>query len=114
MKQFAVACFVTGLVLLLTAFVIALAGWAKLAGETGIMQAILAVLGVIALSLAVSGILSKGKDRWRSFTMLAVLLVIFCVLAFFSVGLIAGPFVLAFLGFSVWKLVNRKKVCQAC
>ncbi len=103
-----VATFAIGCAVLLAAFGVGWADWGELANRIGLMQILMGVLGVMVLLLVGLCILSKGRERWTSLTLGAILLLGFSALLFFSVGWLITPAALLLLGLSIWKLLHRR------
>ena len=103
-----VATFAIGCAVLLAAFGVGWADWGELANRVGIMQILMGALGILVILLMVMGILSKGRERWTSLTLGAILLLGFSALLFFSVGWLIAPAALLLLGLSIWKLLHRR------
>ena len=97
-----------GCAILLTAFGIGWADWGGLANRIGIMQILMGALGVMVVLLVILGILSRGRERWTSLTLGAILLLGFSALTIFSVGMFVAPVGLFLLGFSIWKLLHHR------
>lgn len=95
--------FVAGCIVLVAAFGIGWANWGRLANQEVVMQTLMGTLVAVALLLAVIGILSKGKDKWRALTLDGVLLLGFSVLLF-DVGLLFAPLGLFLFIYSLLKL----------
>jgi len=107
------ASFMVGCAVLFSAFVIGWSDWGKLANRIGIMQILMGALGILVILLMVMGILSKGRERWTSLTLGAILLLGFSALLFFSVGWLIAPAALLLLGLSIWKLLHRRTELNA-
>ncbi len=100
--------FAVGCAILFAAFGIGWADWGKLANRIGIMQILMGALGVVVVLLVVSGILSRGKERWTALLFVAILLLGFSALTVASIGIIVAPIGLLLLGFSIWRLLHRQ------
>ncbi len=96
--------FIIGCAVLFAAFGIGWADWGKLPNQVIIMQTLMGGLAVVVVLLAVMGVLSKGKERWKVFALDAILLLGFSALVFFSVGWLAAPVAVILLVFSLGKL----------
>lgn len=113
MKMLRLVSFIVGCATIFAAFGIGWANWGELANRIGIMQILMGVLGVMVVLLVVLGILSRGKERWTSLTLGAILLLGFSALTLFSVGIFVAPVALILLGISLWKL-HRLAACKVC
>ncbi len=96
--------FIIGCAVLFAAFGIGWADWGKLPNQVIIMQTLMGGLAVVVVLLAVMGVLSKGKERWKVFALDAILLLGFSALVFFSVGWLAAPVAVILLVFALGKL----------
>lgn len=114
MKKASAVVFAVGCALLIAGFGIGWVRWWELAHRIAIVQALLGTLGVVVMLMVVSGIRSKGKARWTTLLLVAVLLLGFSALTFASTGLIVAPLGLLVLGFSIWKLLHSETACKTC
>lgn len=64
---------------------------------------LLGALGAVTLALVFMGIFLSGKERWTALALVATLLLLFSILAAFSIGIFIAPLALILLGFSIWK-----------
>jgi len=64
---------------------------------------VLGVAGTLFVILVSMGIFFEGKERWRVFILVAILLILFSALTIFSIGLFVAPIALCLLGFALWK-----------
>jgi len=98
--------FTLGFAILVAAFSIGWANWWELASRTLVMQTLMGALAAVVVLLLATGILSKGKERWRALTLDAILLLGFSALIFFSLGWLFAPVALLLLGLSLWRLLR--------
>ena len=96
--------FTAGCAILVAAFGIGYANWGTLVNRIVVMQTLMSALAVVAVLLAVMGILSKGRDKWIALTLDCVLLLGLSALVFFSVGWLVAPVVVILLVFALGKL----------
>jgi len=61
-------------------------------------------LGVSLALMVLSGLSTRGRRRWVTFSLVALLMLGFAVLTLFSIGILVAPFGLALLGVSLRKL----------
>jgi hypothetical protein len=64
---------------------------------------LLGALGAVIAVLVFMGIFVSGEERWMALALVATLLLLFSVLAIFSIGIFIAPVALLLLGFSLWK-----------
>ena len=69
---------------------------------------LLGIAGALFVALVLMGIFLEGKERWKVFTLVAILLILFSALSIFSIGIFIAPVALLLLGFSIWKSRRNK------
>ena len=112
MKRYRWIAFIIGSLTLLAGAGTALArqGEARYLFATPI---ILTVFGLVVASLVFVSVLNREKERWMGLLLVAILLLGFSALVFFSIGLYITPIALFLLSMSIWKLVHQKiEVCS--
>ena len=72
------------------------------------VNVLLGVAGALLVALVMMGIFFEGKERWKIFTLVAILLILFSALSIFSIGLFMAPVALFLLGLSLWKQFHHR------
>jgi len=63
--------------------------------------------GLVTAALVYLSMFLSGKERWTALMLAAILLLLFSILAIFSIGIFIAPVGLLLLGLSLWKLAQR-------
>ena len=64
--------------------------------------------GLVTAALVFMSIFLEGKERWTALMLAAILLLLFSILAIFSIGIDIAPVGLLLLGLSLWNRLHYR------